>query len=675
MTTRPETEPARPPAQARAGPGRRLAAALPRLALGAVVAAAVVGGALWIRTDSEPLVTDSYQYLTRLLELIDAGPPASPKEIVRAARELSYQGRPPLLQLLTLPPMLVLGRTEAAFFSVVLAFLALLAVATYRLGRAAGGPWAGVVAAALVVCYPPVVHLGHVYLPHLAAAAWGALTLGLMMDLLERPTPGRARWLGAACGVGLLLHPSFLWAVAPVLAVAGALLVWRPSGLPRRRRGPPRGEPFGRWDRARRRLEERLTDPLLWRGLVPAALIAAAIAAPWYLTVGRRILALQAKLTSPGLETLRGGRQLAMAYPDVEPGFWWYAVTAPPSLSWPLTALAVVGLVVCAVRGRTAGRLLVVAVAGTYAALAVQPTLSWLYGPLALPAAAAATAAALAMVRPRPLAAAAGALAVAVAVLVHVHVAWGGPPRVRAAAELAGAPRGLDDRVCRALLSFCAAPPRPDHWPVREMVARVLADPHCHASRPCRLFVVQTAGLSPTPFRYQAALDRPGVEVEISGQHEAVWGQAFPFEALLRADFVLFADWRFRAVDEVPPGRRYRIAATRLLHDQPPLFARSHATAGRFPLPSGLVAVLLRRETPLTAREAEETIAALDLDPRYKRDRYALMATLYAAAGDLDALDRVLAQARAAPKQVRHRELKRIERLAELADLLRARDG
>jgi hypothetical protein len=49
------------------------------------------------------------------------------------------------------------------------------------------------------------------------------------------------------------------------------------------------------------------------------------------------------------------------------------------------------------------------------------------------------------------------------------------------------------------------------------------------------------------------------------------------------------------------------------------------------------------------------------------------MATLYAAAGDLDALDRLAAEARAAPKVMRPRELRRIERLAELADLLRDR--
>jgi hypothetical protein len=455
--------------------------------------------------------------------------------------------------------------------------------------------------------------------------------------------------------------------------VAGAELVWRPSGLPRRRRRPSRGEPYGPWDRARRRLEEQVTDPLLWRGLVPAALIAAAIASSWYLTFGQRVLALQARLSSPGVESLRGGSQLTMAYPEVEPGFWWYAVTAPRSISWPLTALAVFGLAVCAVRGRTAGRLLVVAVAGTYAALAVQPTLSWLYGPLVLPAVAAATAAGLAMLRPRPLAAAAGAVAVAVAVMVHVHVAWGGPPGLRAAAELAGAPRQLDDRVCRGLLGFCAAPPRSERWPIREMTARVLDDPLCHRARPCQLFVVQVAGLSPTPFRYQAALDRPGHEIEISGQHEGVWGIAFPLERLLRADFLLFPDWSYRNVVEVQPGRRYRIAATRLLYDPPARFARSHTTVDRFTLPSGAVAVLLRRELPLTAREAEETIAALDLAPRFKRDRYAVMATLYAAAGDLDALDRLAAEARAAPKVMRPRELRRIERLAELADLLRDR--
>lgn len=623
-------EPAGPTATVRAtdpgggsrSPRRRVP--LPWLALALLIAAAVTGHWAWIARDSVPLTTDAYTFMANLLRFHDGFPwGGDPGDAWRALGRLSHGGRPPLVQLASWPAVVLFGRGEDAFQLVDLAILALLAVAVYRLGARVAGAWPGVVAAALVLGYPPVIHLTRGYLPHFAAGAMAAVSLDLLISLLESRSPRRALAFGASLGVGMLIHPSFLWAMAvPAAGVGLWLAVTAPPGE------RPAGErPAGGW---RERLGARLRDPFLWRGLVPGAGIAAALALPWYLTWGRRLIELQADLHSDDLEALRGGRWRVVGYGGAEPGLDWYAVTAPDALSWMLLAPTLLGLAICLVRPkRSPGALvLALALAGCYLLLALQSTHAWLYPPVILPSAAALGAYGIAALRPRPLAVAAGGLAAAASAFVFAFVSWGwGAP---VAAKLGAF--DVPNRSCRFHRGFCAAPPEVAPRPAAEALATVLDDPRCAGTPPCRLFAVYGAGLGPTLYRHALAEHWPGRRLTVYAQHEATWGTPFPLANLLESEYVIWVDPRYDAEPE--PGQLYRVLLTRMLRSPPPAWAASHEEVARIPLEGHARLILLRRTAPPTAAEAAtvaDTLAGLGILPRLLEQRDELLDELRAA--------------------------------------------
>ncbi len=96
-----------------------------RIALALLIAGACWVQLDWIRADrSFSPAPDSYVYLSRLLAYLD-GPDGDGAPGV-ALGELSFRGRPPLYQLLTVPFLAVFGRSEDAATAVNLPFLALL---------------------------------------------------------------------------------------------------------------------------------------------------------------------------------------------------------------------------------------------------------------------------------------------------------------------------------------------------------------------------------------------------------------------------------------------------------------------------------------------------------------------------------------------------------------------
>lgn len=643
------------PADAR----RRRSVPLPWLALAALLAAACAGHWAWIAHDSVPLATDAYRYMANLLAF-DNGFPwgGSPSDAWRALGRLSHGGRPPLVQLASWPIVVLGGRGEDALQVANLAILALLAVAVYRLGSRVAGRWPGVLAAALAIGYPPMIHLSRGYLPHLAAAAAAAVSLDLLIGLLDRRSPRRALAFGASLGIGMLIHPSFLWALAaPAAGVGLWLALARPAagsraGLaPAHAAGgdsiaapapaegggsrpalPARGRAgslarLGGW------LGARLRDPFLWRGLVPGAALAAALAAPWYLTWGRKLMRVQAMLQSEELEALRGARWRSAGYHDVEPSLGWYAATAPDALSWLLLAPTLLGLAVCLARPRRSPGALVLAfaLAGAYLLLALQSTLAWLYPPVILPAAAALGAYGVAALRPRPLAAAAGGLGVAAAAFVFAFVSWGwGRPVALALGAL-----DVPTRSCRFHRGFCAAPPETPPRPVAEALAVVLDDPRCAGKPPCRLLAVYGAGLGSTLYRHALAERWPGRRLTVYAQHDASWGTPFPLENLLESDYVAWVD---PGHDPPPnPSQLYRTALTRLLRSPPATWAASHEVAAELPLEGISRLVLLRRTAPPTAEEAEAVAAALagfGIDERLLGERGPVVENLRRSARD-----------------------------------------
>jgi len=101
-------------------------------------------------------------------------------------------------------------------------FTCVLLTSTYGCGRRLFGGWAGLLAAALLAAYPAVVGQSHIYMLDVPLAAMVALSYWLLLlsDGLRRQ--GYALGLGIAMGLGMLTKFSFVFFVAPPLAVAAA---------------------------------------------------------------------------------------------------------------------------------------------------------------------------------------------------------------------------------------------------------------------------------------------------------------------------------------------------------------------------------------------------------------------------------------------------------------------
>jgi Dolichyl-phosphate-mannose-protein mannosyltransferase len=118
----------------------------------------------------------------------------------------------------------------AAYWAQALVGVALI-VAVFALVRLLAGPWPGVVAAAAVALYPPLV----VITGDLVSEPLGALTIALVMLTLtwawQRPSPWRFAAAGALTGAAILVRADLL--ILPfVLAVLVALTLRRAGARP-----------------------------------------------------------------------------------------------------------------------------------------------------------------------------------------------------------------------------------------------------------------------------------------------------------------------------------------------------------------------------------------------------------------------------------------------------------
>jgi hypothetical protein len=587
---------------------RRPVSRLPVLLLAVLFLAQGAAYLAWLRQDATPFAAvDDYGYLSRLVRYADALAGRGPEPSLAA---LSFHGRPPAIQLLTLPFLAAFGRSEDAAVAVNLPFLAVLLGAAYALGRRLRGPWTGLVAAVLLSGYPPVVHLFLSYRPSFAVVAWVALAAWALVRLLEARTVGRALALGAIAGFGLLLHPYFLWVLGPAAAIGGVVAGWRgaPAAV---------GVPTGRW-----------RDPFLWRGLAGGAALALAIALPWYLGPGSTLFETLAGTFAADLDAFRGFSVFAVEFQQVEPGFLWYLKTLPRVLPVPLALLAVAGAAAALRRpGRPEG-VLAFGLAGAYVILSLQSTLSWLHAAGALPLAAALSAVALADLRPAWLRRGAQGAAAALALFAFAFVLAGGPRPVVEVARALGA-RTPHRIVCQASRGFCAMPPEERAPPAAQALAMAIADEACEKRRqPCSLLVAGgAAGINHAQLEYLLARDWPAARLVVQRQLHAAWGVPYSFRGLLWADYLLTAELSGER-PPLPPRASYPAATERLLNWPPEPFARAHRRVASYPLGAGGRLQLIRRVRPLSREEAEATIAALEIPEQQKTDGAVLLEQL-----------------------------------------------
>ena len=570
-------------------------------ALALLLVTVAIVDTIWIRRDQELMPwVDSYTYLALALDLADDLRERPPAEYGSALVDASLVGRPPLFSVLTLPAIYGWGRSEEAALSVNLFFLAVLVLSTYGAGRICHGPAAGLLAALLVACYPPLVHLSRMYLPHYALPAIAALSLWLMLSLLERRSIAKAWTLGLVLAAGIWTHPYFA-CVSAVPAVATGVLL-----IAARRPEPVAGALLGR-------LSERLRDRFVLLGLLPAAVFALGAAALWYLDLASASLAQMRQMIAGG--------QDGIGFPSVPPSAAWYARTSPGALSNVLAAAAGGGVVAALLRRRRKDWVLLAGLVPAYGILSQVPVLAWIYFAAALPFAAVLSALAIAGLRPRRWRRIAFAAAAAAAVFSFGFVTWGQSSWSRPIAAALGAPLG-DGETCqdRITTAFCPTPAEARPWPWEELTREMLANPRCGQRSPCTVMLVDFARSAPHAYNYFLVRER------LRG---TIRGVATPrrlpynFNALL-GDFVLYpAAHRTHST-------RYSRASLKLLRSPPAEFAAAHEIAAEIELPSELgAAILLRRSERLTAAEAEAVVRAADLPDRDKAHGYLMLARHY----------------------------------------------
>ncbi len=561
-------------------------------------------------------MVDVYAYLTNLLRFFDRLQQQGFSEFWTSLGILSQGGRPPFYQLLTLPFVFLLGRSEDAALSVNLIFIAILLISVYNLGRLAKNKRVGILAALVVISYPPIVRLSRVYSPYFAMVACCALSIWLLLIMIKRRSVKSAWLFGFSLAFGLLTHPRFVWIILVPTIIFGILLLLFHAE-------PKRPQGFAQTPKW---FLNKLRDRFVIRGLLPSALLTLGLVLPWYLTHGRRLFGMAVRFPSSDLAQFRGFEAARQGFPEIQASFWWFALTAPGAISNALALFALLGLVFAILQRSFSTSVLLITVIAGYSLFSLQKSFAWFYFVTLLPFLAILTAAWITGLRPKWLSKWLTVACVALSIFNFSVVSWGAQPWSRTLASALGAP--VDTSTCMnpVALAFCPSPPKTANWPVDSVLQIILDDPDCQSGQPCQLMVVKGNGLTDFLFKYHLARDLPRFKLPIKSQLNRVFGAQYPLSTLLESDYIFYRD-----NDKIRKSNRknYLNATNRFLKLPPKSFANSHETVAQFEVPGGLTAKLSRRVAPLTVTEAEDTIAALDLDEKYKSRSSRLLSRLY----------------------------------------------
>ena len=302
--------------------------------------------------------------------------------------------------------------------------------------------------------------------------------------------------IAASLTFGMLIHPSFAWCVVvptTVFAVHVCLFADSPGHSGRAGLSP-------HW------LWSKLRAPVVARGLVPAALCAAIPVGSWYFTKGRRLFEVFQSFEETPALAVRG-------FAEVDPGFGWYALTAPGALSNVFALLMGAGVVSALVRRDLPTRVLLVAFVAAYLMLNQQAARAWWYFAGVLPVAAVLTAVFVRDLRSRRLSGALAVTCVAVATFNFATVTWGTAAWSRPVALALGAPH--NPRDCNPLNTlFCSNPSIQLDWRELDILDTVLSDPACRR-RICNLLVLEPAAYPTILLREAQARDRPDATLGI----------------------------------------------------------------------------------------------------------------------------------------------------------------
>lgn len=299
---------------------------IPGLALAGIFVFHVVVTLIWLRANSLPDgLQNEFIHLQRAVELFFRARDLGGSGLTELLWRDYY---PPLLSVVGAATLALGARSADALAASNLLWLALLIVSVYALGRRIGGPWVGVLAAALVCLYPSIFgNLRH-HEPNVALAALGAAAIWALDASRNLSRTGPAVAFAVAVAAGLLTDRVSMapLVLVPTLAVVGAGL-WRPG-------------PVGR-------------TGIAWRAALVVAMIAAACAYYYvnFLTLhaGELTGQLAGEVDAQGIHTEQRS-PLSLAY-------WLYYVLAwfDMQMGTVLALAAVAGVAAAVMRAREPG--------------------------------------------------------------------------------------------------------------------------------------------------------------------------------------------------------------------------------------------------------------------------------------------------------------------------------
>lgn len=554
----------------------------------------------WIVRDTTPMtVWDSYAEASNVLRVVDAGFPKTLGALSERLKTLREGGRPPLYQIATIPFVWIFGRSEDAIVSVNILFFAILLAGTYGFARAVGGRAAGLGAMIAIACFPPVIYLSHQYRMYNGAVAFVAVALFLLVCLFQRRTVGYVWASSLAVVMALLMHP-----VAARILFLPVVTVWVTVLL-----APPNGATGRRDQSLWRRLIGRCTAPVVLKGLIPASVAVLGCLWAWYWLYGQYLMHIFVTMRTGWLQAFRGAAKMHGEVPWVTGDLRWYPLTTAYAISMPLALLVVIGSVWLVAKGRTLERFLVLWLGAAYLALGLQTRLSWTYGAFGLPLVAAVLGASATLRMPTKMRRVTVGGLVLFSLFNFAAVTWhlGFVPRQFARVY------GMRPQPCGPLL--CEKPAQHLYWPITDVVEALrTAESGPAISKPVKAFTL-TPRIPSSCFDFISGRFWGWNELRFVGSRFPGWGRSFPFEDLLRSDWIIVRE----PLDGTCRGswNPYRRALACFLMHPPGEFQRGHVLARRFGLQGGGSIALLKRTGPVTVAEVEATVKGLGLAAKY----------------------------------------------------------
>jgi tetratricopeptide (TPR) repeat protein len=594
------------------------------LILGILIAFVIVSNVIWLRVDNYIVENrDSTIYLSRTIQFIESV--KSPDfQLAEALRKLSLAGRPVLLQFLSIPFLLLFGRSIDAYTYFNFLFYILLVVATYQIGRNIKDRNAGLLAAVFVSFYPATVRLLKIPLTSFAIIACSALTIWLLLNFMKTRSVRDIWFTNLSVAFGFLVHPSFLWGVS----IPAALLMLYAIFFGADPKWIARPKEFPTW------FLGKLRQPVLLYGLLPSALISIGAILMWYVPYGAPMLEVTSKVSSyvsEGTKLFLGPAYSNIPYP------FWYIVTSGLALSTVLAILFWVSLVAMSINRQPQALILTFLFVGLYIFHVVTLSgMGWRYFAQAFPIMAALTGMWITSLKNRFVSIFLAAICVVVSVFNFITVSWGVNPTMEPVATLLGQSNFAIEDLCRPSYAlYCADPPRPEIWPIHDILDAVLEDAVCKDGN-CELVVVPGDIYFYQAIPFTAAIEFPDTKLNVKVLLDpGVWGAEievtqgdFDIPALLESDYIVYNLSSDAILNSQLPSPEWFLAVSHFFDSPPPLFSASHKIIAEYQLPNGTTASLYKRIQPLTLEEAEQSVSALELPEEDKILKYGLFLRL-----------------------------------------------